>query len=152
DVHLGKLARYLRMLGFDTQYQNDNDDHEIIRISLDEHRIILTRDVGLLKVKSVSHAYFIRDQNPKAQLAEVLNHFDLYQAIDPFNRCVKCNGKVEKVKKEEIILQLEPLTIKYFNHFTRCTNCHTIFWEGSHFDRMQRFINTIQNPVEKTES
>jgi len=145
DVHLGKLARYLRMLGFDTTYQNDNDDNEIIRVSFTEHRIILTRDLGLLKVKSVSHAYFIRSQNPKEQLTEVLRHFDLVHAIDPFNRCIKCNGKLELVEKEIIIQQLKPLTKKYFNKFYRCTNCQSIFWEGSHFDHMQSFINTIKD-------
>lgn len=149
DVHLGKLARYLRMLGFDTTYQNDNDDNEIIRISHAEHRIILTRDIGLLKVKTVSYAYFIRDQNPKEQLREVLRHFDLYQAIDPFNRCIKCNGKLERIEKEKIIQQLEPLTKKYFNEFFRCTNCQSIFWEGSHFDHMRSFIKTIKDSVEK---
>jgi hypothetical protein len=96
DVHLGKLAKYLRMCGFDTAYQNDYDDKKMIQISLEENRIILTRDIGLLKVKSVSHGYFIRDQNSKAQLTEVLKHFNLYQAMDPFNRCIKCNGKIEK--------------------------------------------------------
>jgi uncharacterized protein len=144
DVHLGKLAKYLRMLGFDTFYQNDNDDHEIIRISLAEHRVILTRDVGLLKVKSVSHAYFIRSHKPKEQLKEVLRHFDLYHLIDPFNRCIKCNGKLEMVRKEEIIQQLEPLTIKYFNEFFRCTNCQSIFWEGSHYEHMKDFIDTCK--------
>jgi len=93
DVHLGKLAKYLRMLGFDTLYQNDIPDAQIIRISLAEHRIILTRDIGLLKVRTVTHAYFIRDQHPKMQLIEVLWHFDLFHSIDPFNRCIKCNGK-----------------------------------------------------------
>jgi len=147
DVHLGKLARYLRMLGFDTTYQNDNDDTEIIRISLAEHRIILTRDIGLLKMKSVTHGYFIRDQYPKGQLTEVLGHFDLYHAIDPFNRCIKCNGKLEPVEKEEIIQHLEPLTKKYFNRFFRCTSCLSVFWEGSHFDRMQHFISEIQDSM-----
>ena len=123
DVHLGKLAKFLRMLGFDTLYRNDNDDTEIIRISLAEHRIILTRDIGLLKIKSVTHAYFVRSQHPKEQIREILNHFDLYQSIDPFNRCIKCNGQLETVEKEKIIQQLEPLTIKYFNSFYRCNNC-----------------------------
>jgi len=149
DVHLGKLAKYLRMLGFDTLYRNDNDDPEIIRISLSEHRIILTRDIGLLKVKTVSHAYFVRSQHPKGQLTEVLKHFDLYQAIDPFNRCIKCNGQLEPVDKKGIIHRLEPLTIKYFNEFYRCTDCQSIFWEGSHFDRMQSFIRKIQDAVEQ---
>jgi uncharacterized protein with PIN domain len=145
DVHLGKLAKYLRMCGFDTAYQNDYDDKKIIEISLEENRIILTRDIGLLKVKSVSNGYFIRDQNSKAQLTEVLKYFDLYQAINPFNRCIKCNGKLESIEKEKIIQQLEPLTQKYFDTFFRCTHCQSIFWEGSHFDRMSNFINTIKN-------
>jgi uncharacterized protein with PIN domain len=145
DVHLGKLAKYLRMCGFDTVYQNDYDDKKIIQISLEENRIILTRDIGLLKVKSVSHGYFMREQNSKAQLTEVLKHFDLYQVIDPFNRCIKCNGKIERIEKEEIIQKLEPLTQKHFNTFFRCTHCQSIFWEGSHFDRMSSFINTIKN-------
>jgi uncharacterized protein with PIN domain len=145
DVHLGKLAKYLRMCGFDTAYQNDYDDKKIIEISLEENRIILTRDIGLLKVKSVSNGYFIRDQNSKAQLTEVLKYFDLYQAINPFNRCIKCNGKLESIEKEKIIQQLEPLTQKYFDTFFRCTHCQSIFWEGSHFDCMSNFINTIKN-------
>jgi uncharacterized protein len=148
DVHLGKLARYLRMLGFDTLYRNDNDDPEIIRISLAEHRIILTRDIGLLKVKSVSHAYFVRNQDPGKQLVEVLDYFDLYPSIDPFNRCIKCNGQLEPVEKEEIIQRLEPLTIRYFNEFYRCRDCQGVFWEGSHFEHMQRFIQDIRHYAE----
>jgi uncharacterized protein with PIN domain len=145
DVHLGKLAKYLRMCGFDTVYQNDYGDKKIIEISLEENRIILTHDIGLLKVKSVSNGYFIRDQNSKAQLTEVLKYFDLYQAINPFNRCIKCNGKLESIEKEKIIQQLEPLTQKYFDTFFTCTHCQSIFWEGSHFDRMSNFINTFKN-------
>ena len=145
DVHLGKLAKYLRMLGFDTLYRNDNDDPEIIRISLEEHRIILTRDIGILKVKSVTHAYFVREQHPKRQLEEVLKHFDLYKDISPFNRCVKCNGHLEPVEKERIIQHLEPLTIKYFNEFYQCTDCHGIYWEGSHYEHMLEFIRTIKD-------
>jgi uncharacterized protein len=151
DVHLGKLAKYLRMCGFDTKYQNDYDDREIIRISGAEYRIILTRDIGLLKVKSVTHGYFIRDQKPKAQLTEVLEHFDLYQAMDPFSRCIKCNGRLVKVEKEKIIQQLEPLTIQYFKTFFRCTDCQRIFWEGSHFEHIKSFIDTIKNSAEKRE-
>jgi uncharacterized protein with PIN domain len=145
DVHLGKLAKDLRILGFDTMYRNDNDDPEIIRISLAEHRIILTRDIGLLKVRTVTHAYFVRSQHPKEQITEILNHFDLYRSIDPFNRCIKCNGYLEPVEKEKIIQQLEPLTIKYFNSFFRCNNCQSIFWEGSHYEHMHSFIQEIQN-------
>lgn len=145
DVHLGKLAKYLRMCGFDTAYQNDYNDKKIIEISLKENRIILTRDIGLLKVKSVFNGYFIRNQDSRAQVTEVLKHFNLYQGITPFIRCIKCNGKLEKIEKQKIIQQLEPLTQKYFDTFFRCTHCQSIFWEGSHFDRMSSFINSIKN-------
>jgi len=149
DVHLGKLAKYLRTFGFDTTYQNDYDDMEIIRISIAEHRIILTRDISMLKVKSVTHGYFVRNQQPKMQLVEVLNHFDLYQAIDPLSRCIKCNGKLERIEKEKIIQQLEPLTREYFDTFFKCQDCQSIYWEGSHFKRIKSFIDTIRNPGEK---
>jgi len=147
DVHLGKLAKYLRMFGFDSLYQNDYDDNRIIQISLAEHRIILTRDIGLLKVKIVSHGYWIRNQKPKEQLFEVLKYFDLYKGIDPFNRCIKCNGKLKSVRKENIIKQIEPLTRKFFIDFYKCLNCGGIFWEGSHYDKMIKFIDDVKKDM-----
>jgi uncharacterized protein with PIN domain len=146
DVHLGKLAKYLRILGFDTFYRNNCDDPEIIRISLNEHRIILTRDRGLLKVKKVTHGYFIRSQEPLEQLREVLNHFDLYHLIRSFTRCTKCNGLLQLTDKNRIDDQLEPLTRKYFDKFYQCADCRSIFWEGSHYDRLKSVIETIKKP------
>lgn len=148
DVHLGKLAKYLRMLGFDTVYRNDYDDREIARIGQIEKRIILTRDIGLLKIKSVTHGYFIRDQKPKKQLTEVLQRFDLYKSIDPFSRCIKCNGPISLVEKDRIDQFLEPLTRKYYNRFYQCLHCENIYWEGSHFNRINHFIADIRNSAE----
>ncbi len=99
DVHLGKLAKYLRMLGFDSLYQNDFEDDEIIEISIKEKRIILTRDLGILKNNKVTHGYWIRSQKPKVQMNEVLNRFDLSNQIEPLNRCIECNGKIAEVDK-----------------------------------------------------
>ncbi|MDP4225126.1 MAG: Mut7-C RNAse domain-containing protein [Bacteroidota bacterium] len=144
DVHLGKLVKYLRTLGFDSVYRKDYDDHEIIRIALAEHRIILTRDIGLLKVKTVTHGYWVRSQEPKEQVKDVLSYFDLYRFIDPFSRCVKCNGTLEAVEKDSIMDQLEPLTIKYYNDFYRCRDCGGIFWEGSHFRKMNEFVREVK--------
>lgn len=144
DVHLGKLAKYLRILGFDTFYRNNCDDPEIIRISLDEQRIILTRDLGLLKVKKVTHGYYIRNQQPLEQLREVMNYFDLFDLIQPFTRCAKCNGFLQLTAKSEIDDQLEPLTRKYFDKFYRCANCRSIFWEGSHYARLKSVIDTVK--------
>jgi uncharacterized protein with PIN domain len=144
DVHLGKLAKYLRMFGFDTVYRNDYDDPEIIQISVDENRVILTRDIGMLKVRTVTRGYFIRDQRPKAQLAEVLKRFDLYKDIAPFSRCIKCNGKLTPVGKNEVMHRLEPMTRSFYNDFFICKSCDSVFWEGSHLDRMKGFIESIR--------
>lgn len=144
DVHLGKLAKYLRMLGFDTLYRNSYSDPEIIRTALTEHRTILTRDIGLLKVKSVTHGYWMRSQHPKEQVKEVVRHFDLYGHIDPFKRCIKCNGILEDIAKDQIVDRLEPLTQKSFTDFYQCSNCGSIYWEGSHFERMQDFVQEVK--------
>jgi hypothetical protein len=144
DVHLGKLSKYLRMLGFDTIYRNDYDDREIIRIALEERRIILTRDLNLLKVKSVTHGYFIRNQGPKAQVKEVLQHFDLSGEIKPFIRCMHCNGKLGKVAKDEVEDRLKPLTREHFNEFSHCPDCKKIYWEGSHYGRMKCFVEELR--------
>lgn len=144
DVHLGKLTKSLRLFGFDSVYRNDYDDKTIVRISLEEHRIILTRDIGLLKMKAVTHGYFVRNQNSIEQLKEVLEYFELHTLIKPFSRCVKCNGQLEIVPKNEIIHLLEPLTTQYFNKFYRCNNCLRIFWEGSHYEKMNKFIKSIR--------
>ena len=140
DVHLGKLARFLRLYGFDTLYKNDYPDPEIIKISQSEKRIILTRDLGILKQKSVTHGYFIRSQNPKVQLEEVLNRFDLREKIKPLSRCIDCNGTIGTVDKKDIVERLQPRTRKYFNAFFKCADCGKVYWEGSHFENMKERI------------
>jgi uncharacterized protein with PIN domain len=140
DVHLGALARRLRMLGFDCLYRNDYDDDEIVEIGVAGKRIILTRDRGLLKIKRVTHGYWMRSQDPETQVDEVLKRFDLYSQIEPFNRCIACNGEMHRVEKDDILEQLEPLTIKYYDEFYRCTDCGRIFWKGTHYERMLRKI------------
>lgn len=137
DVHLGKLARLLRMLGFDSLYRNDYTDAEIVRIGVDERRIILTRDRRLLFNKAVTHAYFPRSTQPEAQAREVLRRFDLFRQIRPFHRCLSCNGHIEPVAKAEVLERLEPLTKLYYEEFFRCRECGRVYWKGSHFEHMQ---------------
>jgi uncharacterized protein len=145
DVHLGKLAKYLRLFGFDSFYSNDFDDFQIIELALEQKRIILTRDKGLLKVKSVTHGYWIRNEDPKLQINEVIRRFDLMKIINPFSRCIECNGNIFKVDKKEIEHELKAMTILNFNEFYQCGTCKKIYWEGSHFGRMQKFINNLVN-------
>ncbi len=143
DVHLGKLARYLRMLGFDTYYQNNLDDNEIIRIAKNQNRIILTRDTGILKNGNVTHGYMPHSQIPEEQIREVIERFHLRDQIKPFYRCTLCNGLIEKVDKREIEHLLEPNTRRYYQDFYRCRQCKQIYWEGSHYDRMNELIEKL---------
>lgn len=143
DVHLGRLARILRMLGFDVLYRNDYDDPEIIRIGLEEHRIILTRDRRMLFNKSITHGHWLHSTNSAEQAREVLERFDLHRQIRRFLRCPLCNGLLQAVKKEAVLEQLEPLTKKYYTEFYQCPDCLKLYWKGSHYDRIVDKLNGI---------
>jgi len=141
DVHLGKLARLLRMLGFDTDYRNDFSDPELVRISTEEQRTLLTRDRRLFFFRAVSRGYWLRHTDPEKQLREVLDRFDLYTQIEPFRRCIVCNGPLQKVEKAAVLDQLEPLTRRYYRLFRQCATCRKIYWRGTHFHHMNRMLN-----------
>jgi len=143
DVHLGKLAASLRMLGFDTLYRNDYDDEELAQISASEQRILLTRDKGLLMRSLVTYGYYVRATNPEQQVVEVLQRFDLFGKVLPFQRCIRCNGLLEPVAKEAIVDQLPQKTRLSIDEFHRCRECHQIYWRGSHYERMQQFIEGV---------
>jgi uncharacterized protein with PIN domain len=143
DVHLGKLAKYIRMLGFDTIYENNFTDEFIIDKSIAENRIILTRDIGILKNGKTKHGYWLRSQEPRQQIGEIIKKYNLFSYIKPFTRCIKCNGLLVSINKNENADQLEPLTSKYYNEFYECENCKSIFWKGSHYERMQNFIENL---------
>jgi len=151
DIHLGRLAAHLRMLGFDSLYRNDYDDAELARISRDEQRILLTRDGGLLKRSMVTHGHYVRETNPRRQLVEVALHFDLFRLVEPFSRCIKCNALLEAVDKAAISDQLMPMTRQHFDEFRRCTQCGQLYWKGAHHQRMQQIIDhvmTHQNNID----
>lgn len=145
DTHLGRLARYLRMLGFDTLYRNDYDDEELARIASQAHRILLTRDPGLLKRSMVTHGYWIRENDPHRQAREVLQRFDLLGALAPFTRCLQCNAPLQPVSKQAILDRLPPMTQKVYTEFHRCPACERIYWKGSHYRRMQQWIEQLHS-------
>jgi uncharacterized protein with PIN domain len=137
DVHLGRLAAYLRMLGFDALYQNDYEDEELANLSRRERRILLTRDRGLLKRSAVSHGYLLRESAPRAQLAEVIRRFDLSGMVAQFTRCLRCNGALEPVAKASVEHRLLPKTRRYYDEFASCRVCGRIYWKGSHYQDMR---------------
>lgn len=140
DAHLGKLARLLRMLGFDASYHNDIDDDVLVQQAQAEDRILLTRDRGVLKYSQVVHGYCLRSLAPSAQLIEVLHRYELADEIEPFQRCMACNGVLVPVSKAAILHLLEPKTKLYYNEFRRCQECGQIYWKGSHFERMEKLV------------
>ncbi len=143
DVHLGKLARKLRMLGFDTLYRNDYPDEEIVQVAADEQRIVLTRDRGILKNSMVTHGYCLRSDQVDAQIAEVLDHFDLHEQVRPFQRCISCNGTLTSVDKEQIKGLLPSRTRQYYSSFYRCSRCGKLYWPGSHYRKMCEYLEKM---------
>lgn len=141
DAHLGKLAKYLRMLGFDSLYKNDFEDAFIIAIAASQNRIILTRDKALLSDKKVSHGYFVRAINTKAQLSEIMNKFDLYSQVSPFSRCINCNQLLKRISADAARPHIKNDTARIFKLFYQCSGCHKIYWKGSHYQRMMQLIN-----------
>jgi uncharacterized protein with PIN domain len=149
DVHLGKLVMSLRLLGFDALYRNDYDDEELAEISSREGRILLTQDRGLLKRSIVTYGYYVRSSDPQQQVGEVLRRFDLFEAIAPLRRCVRCNGVLESVTKAEIGDRLPPLTQKYYDEFARCLSCERLYWKGAHYEGIQKSIDHWQSLATK---
>ena len=143
DVHLGRLARALRILGFDTLYRNDYQDHEIVAIANIEHRIVLTRDRGLLKHSAVTHGYCVRSTEWREQAREIIERFDLRKAVAPFTRCAECNGNIAPVEKDAIIDLLEDRTKQCYDAFSRCGSCGRIYWEGSHFAKLRELVREL---------
>ena len=143
DNHLGRLAAYLRMLGFDCLYRNDYEDQELAEILQQEERILLTRDRRLLMRKAVTHGYCPRSLDSLAQLTEVIQRFNLFKRIAPFHRCLRCNHPLEAVPKEAVLDRLEPLTKQYFDEFHICPACKQIYWKGSHYERMQEIVEKL---------
>lgn len=140
DIHLGKLATYLRLLGFDALFPENYDDANLARISAEEGRIMLSRDRGLLKRGNVTHGYHPRSTNPREQLIEVLKRYDLAEQTRPFTRCLRCNGPLVDVDKAAVADALEPGTLRYYDEFRRCTECGQVYWRGTHYQRLVEFV------------
>ena len=146
DVHLGKLARSLRMLGFDCIYNLSLDDPELAALSVSEQRILLTRDRGLLKRKIVTHGLYVHSDDPEEQLKEIVSRLDLYGQMQPLTRCLRCNGLLEALegdRLEDLKPQIPPKVLIWCREFSVCSSCGRIYWEGNHYDAMRKRIRGI---------
>jgi uncharacterized protein with PIN domain len=147
DVHLGKLARHLRMAGFDCLYRNNYRDHEIIAAALAERRIILTRDKGLLKQRLVTHGYFVRHTGSEEQLREVVRALQLEAGLRPFTRCRECNTELHDVPKAQVLARLPSSVRAAYERFQSCPGCGHIYWEGTHYARLRRLLDLAAQPA-----
>jgi uncharacterized protein with PIN domain/sulfur carrier protein ThiS len=143
DANLGRLARYLRLLGFDVLYRNDYSDRDVAVIAQREQRIVLTRDRALLQHRIIDHGYFLRSDQPRTQVAEILHRLNLQHEVRPFTRCMRCNGALENVDKQAVLHQLEQKTAQYYDEFKRCSYCCHVYWRGSHFRRMSALCDEL---------
>ena len=145
DCHLGRLAKNLRIMGFDTLYRNNYEDEEIRFLSRLQNRIILTKDKGLLMARNVTRGYYVRAIDPREQTKEVIRKFDLYRQINPLSRCLICNHKLIKLPPGAIPPDVTDNDGKPFTEFLRCYNCDKFFWKGSHYKHMiEEIIRYVQ--------
>ncbi|NKQ35077.1 MAG: Mut7-C ubiquitin/RNAse domain-containing protein [Chloroflexi bacterium] len=144
DNHLGKLTRYLRLLGFDALYPPDHlTDAELVQLAHDQQRVMLTRDRGLLMHKRIAHGCLLRSKETTEQVTAVLQRYDLYDEISPWQRCLRCNGRLRPVPKADILDRLEPKTKLYYEDFQICQECGQIYWKGSHFASLEEWIAQV---------
>jgi uncharacterized protein with PIN domain len=143
DAHLGGLARMLRMLGFDTLFRNDLHDEEIRARAVGEGRIVLSRDRELLKCRGITHGCFVHALKPQDQLREVVERLQLARSAQPFTLCLHCNEPLAPVAKADVLERLPENAARYYQRFSTCRQCQRVFWEGSHWKRMQALLADV---------
>lgn len=143
DHNVAKLASKLRMVGLDAAFAPGWQDHALAAMAHAEQRVLLSRDIQLLKRGLVAHGHFVRESAPDRQLAEVVHFYGLVGQLVPFSRCMRCNGLLSEVDKAAIIARLEPLTKKYYHAFRCCNECSSIYWAGSHRERMEEILRQL---------
>ncbi|HVK96663.1 MAG TPA: Mut7-C RNAse domain-containing protein [Flavisolibacter sp.] len=143
DVHLGKLAKYMRLVGIDTFYNNSYSVKQIIATAIEEGRIILSRNNSFTSLQNIP-SFIVNNEDSKEQLKNVLSQFKGDIKLQPFTRCLICNGLLEAVEKETISHLLEKNTREYYSEFWICSECSHIYWKGSHFAKMLQFLSEIK--------
>ena len=151
---LGKLTRWLRMLGYNVKYSNKLDDAQLITMAKKDKGILLTRDLELCQqatAKAVD-AFYLQGKTETEKLAELAKRFNIKLDINmATSRCPKCNTKVETISKEEVIGEVEKSTFAHYNEFWKCPKCEQIYWQGAHWTRIQKTLEKAKEILKKDE-
>jgi uncharacterized protein with PIN domain len=143
DVHLGRLAAYLRMAGFDTLYSSTASDSTLVDAVVQQNRVLLTRDRYLLMRSAVEMGYCVRSADPKQQFLEVVRRFHLVDDMRPFTRCMKCNSLLAPVGRDSVLGRLPP-RVREKEEFRVCSGCGAVYWEGTHYSRMSKLLEWVK--------
>lgn len=146
DVHLGKLARLLRLLGFDTVYNNVFNKKAFVTQATSDDRVVLSRDATFGKHQSL-RVLLIVSEDPTQQLRQVVDHFQFnYGSFKPFSRCLRCNGLLQHVAKKSVEDGLLPNTRTWYDAFWQCDSCNKVYWKGPHYERMMKVVTSFLSP------
>ncbi|SEF92980.1 hypothetical protein SAMN04489712_102543 [Thermomonospora echinospora] len=140
DVHLGTLARRLRLLGLDTAYHNDMDDPSLVEQANRERRVLLTQDRGLLRRRALWLGAYVRGARPDDQLRDILERFA--PPLRPWTRCTACNGELAPVDKADVETLLQVGTRRSYDVYGRCVDCGQVYWRGAHGDHLARIVDS----------
>jgi len=146
DINLGKLAKYMRVLGLDLYFDPMLSPREIVEISNKENRIILSTSRKLLKFKDVSHGIFVRPGTTVQQIKQIIDYLDIKDVVAPFTRCLQCNSLLDTVPKEQILDRIPPKTREHCDAYVLCRSCDKIYWQGTHCIQMQKVVRQILGP------
>jgi uncharacterized protein len=145
DVHLGTVARRLRLVGVDAAYRPDADDDALVEQANAERRVLLTQDRGLLCRRTLWCGAYVRGGRPEAQFADVLDRFA--PPLAPWTRCTACNGLLVPVRKTDVEPLLQPGTRRTYQAFSRCEACGQVYWRGAHSRRLEAIIDSAVGMV-----
>ncbi len=141
DCMLGKLAKALRIMVYDTFYKSYIDDAKLVNIAYQENRIILTRDRELTKRKKAKRCLYINETNPKKQIEQVVEKFNLDNYKKPLTRCLICNSKLIAIDKKSVKNKVPEYTYKTIEEFYKCPGCGKIYWSATHIDSIKKIYN-----------
>ena len=153
DTNVGRLARWLRMMGYDTLFINDIDDRQLVAIGLKEKRVVLTRDTQIMQRRVVTSgklkALLVRGDDTKDQLRQVVKAMNLDCEQRQFTLCLECNQPLVRRRKEEVKDLVPPYVFQTQSRYVECPSCHRIYWRGTHWQRMKRELETLMEEAEE---